>query len=77
VIQCSYCGRGESDVAVLVAGKKAGALTAYICEDCVQVCVSIIAERVTEQARELRRRNGGTPPWVFEPATDEELEFRE
>lgn len=36
---CTFCGKGDDDVACLVAGPKV-----MICDECVDLCVDIVAE---------------------------------
>jgi hypothetical protein len=38
---CSFCGRPQTNVAVLIAGSG----STYICEFCVSECVRIIVDR--------------------------------
>lgn len=37
--KCSFCGKSENDVLQLVSSEKA-----YICDECVNICVEIIEE---------------------------------
>jgi hypothetical protein len=48
---CSFCNRGQADVRKLIAGP-----TVMICDDCVSICVDIIADdaRASESADDLR-----------------------
>lgn len=39
-IYCSFCGRHGQEVKRLVAGKQA-----FICDECVDLCVEMLAER--------------------------------
>ena len=41
--RCSFCGKSQEDVAVLVAGPKAS-----ICDSCVEICISVIADARAE-----------------------------
>lgn len=36
---CSFCGKEQTNVAQLIAGP-----TAFICNECVDLCVSILSE---------------------------------
>ncbi len=46
VLRCSFCGKSQHEVRKLIAGP-----TVYICNECVEVCLDIIAEdRVHEAA---------------------------
>ncbi len=49
MLRCSFCGKSQHEVRKLIAGP-----TVYICNECVEVCLDIIAEdRVHEsKARE-------------------------
>jgi hypothetical protein len=38
-LRCSFCNKTQDDVRKLIAGP-----TVYICDECVQVCVDIIAD---------------------------------
>ena len=59
VLRCSFCNKSQRDVKKLIAGP-----TVYICDECVDICLDIIAEdRVLEtqaardQAPEAARRS--------------------
>jgi len=39
VLRCSFCNKSQKDVKKLIAGP-----TVYICDECVDICLSIIAE---------------------------------
>ena len=39
--ECSFCGKGDDEVAVLVAGP--GKI--FICDECIQICVSAIFDQ--------------------------------
>ncbi len=46
VLRCSFCGKSQHEVRKLIAGP-----TVYICNECVEVCLDIIAEdRASETA---------------------------
>ena len=38
-IRCSFCGKTQNQVGRLIAGNGA-----YICDECIQLCMSIIGE---------------------------------
>ena len=40
---CSFCGRGEKEVRLLITG-----LSGYICEDCAQQAYRIVQENLVE-----------------------------
>lgn len=44
---CSFCGRGNDEVRKLIAGPGV-----YICDECISVCESILAEELKADARE-------------------------
>jgi ATP-dependent Clp protease ATP-binding subunit ClpX len=47
VLRCSFCNKSQRDVKKLIAGP-----TVYICDECVDICLDIIAEdRVLDQAK--------------------------
>lgn len=37
-MKCSYCGKDEDEVRMLIAGNEA-----YICDECVELCMDIIS----------------------------------
>ncbi|MCW8983704.1 MAG: ATP-dependent Clp protease ATP-binding subunit ClpX, partial [Thermoanaerobaculales bacterium] len=39
MLRCSFCGKSQHEVRKLIAGP-----TVYICNECVEVCLDIIAE---------------------------------
>jgi len=45
VLRCSFCGKSQHEVRKLIAGP-----TVYICNECVEVCLDIIAEDSTAEA---------------------------
>jgi ATP-dependent Clp protease ATP-binding subunit ClpX len=49
---CSFCGRGQDEVRRLIAGPG----TVFICDECVALCSTIIAEE-NEQQMAMPRRN--------------------
>jgi hypothetical protein len=58
-LRCSFCGKAHTEVGKLVAGPGV-----YICDECVNLCVTVIAEST-----------GAEPPWLPEWAklSDDEL----
>ncbi|MBL8111293.1 MAG: ATP-dependent Clp protease ATP-binding subunit ClpX [Acidobacteria bacterium] len=47
VLRCSFCNKSQRDVKKLIAGP-----TVYICDECVDICLDIIAEdRVLDQGK--------------------------
>ncbi len=49
VLRCSFCGKSQHEVRKLIAGP-----TVYICNECVEVCLDIIAEDRVHEARSRR-----------------------
>lgn len=44
---CSFCGRGEPDVHMLIDGRPTlavGPATATICDECVRLCYEVVTE---------------------------------
>ena len=48
-IRCSFCGKSQSEVKKLVAGRGV-----YICDECIDVCISIVHEEKYEKEKELK-----------------------
>lgn len=48
-IYCSFCGKGEHDVAQVIAGGGA-----FICNECIRLCVDIIDDKVGASERTRR-----------------------
>ena len=44
---CSFCGKSQSEVKKLVAGRGV-----YICDECIQVCISIVTDELNEIEKE-------------------------
>ena len=55
-IRCSFCGKTQNQAGRLIAGNGA-----YICDECIQLCMSIIADDVDEPMKEAE-----TPELRFE-----------
>ncbi len=49
-LHCSFCGKSQSEVKKLVAGRGV-----YICDECIEVCINIVADEMAEEAK----REGG------------------
>ena len=47
--QCSFCGKSQSDAAILIAAPP-GSPPAFICEECVAVCNRLIEENQAKSA---------------------------
>jgi ATP-dependent Clp protease ATP-binding subunit ClpX len=48
---CSFCGKNQNEVKKLVAGP-----TAYICDECIELCRSIVEEEAENTGIELSNR---------------------
>ena len=46
VLYCSFCGKSQNEVKKLVAGRGV-----YICDECIEVCINIVAEEIAEEAK--------------------------
>ena len=46
---CSFCGKSQSEVKKLVAGRGV-----YICDECIQVCISIVTDEMNEIEKEQK-----------------------
>ena len=47
VLHCSFCGKSQSEVKKLVAGRGV-----YICDECIEVCINIVADEMNEISKE-------------------------
>jgi hypothetical protein len=56
---CSFCGKGQQDALVVVNGasvnSKGQQTAAVICDECVQLCVQVIAVRHPEWLEQHRQ----------------------
>jgi ATP-dependent Clp protease ATP-binding subunit ClpX len=50
-LKCSFCNKSQRDVRKLIAGP-----TVYICDECVDICLDIIAEEKEQEEQEGRLR---------------------
>ena len=46
-LKCSFCNKSQRDVRKLIAGP-----TVYICDECVDICLDIIAEERESEDQE-------------------------
>ena len=53
VLRCSFCNKNQRDVKKLIAGP-----TVYICDECVDICLDIIAE---ERSKESKKNRSSLP----------------
>ena len=51
VLQCSFCGKSPEEVQRLIAGP-----TAYICDECIDLCNEILREEGVAEPRKVRTR---------------------
>ena len=58
VLRCSFCGKSQHEVRKLIAGP-----TVYICNECVEVCLDIIAEDRVHEAKS-RQQVLAKPPEI-------------
>ena len=49
ILRCSFCNKSQRDVKKLIAGP-----TVYICDECVDICLDIIAEERTKESKKTR-----------------------
>ena len=49
LLRCSFCNKSQREVRKLIAGPNV-----YICDECVDICLDIIAEDRAREARETR-----------------------
>ncbi len=55
-LRCSFCSKSQREVKKLIAGP-----TVFICDECVDICLDIIAEdRMLEQRQEAPCPSPGT-----------------
>lgn len=43
ILHCSFCGKSQNEVKKLIAGRGV-----YICDECIEVCINIVAEELSE-----------------------------
>ena len=51
LLRCSFCNKSQREVRKLIAGPNV-----YVCDECVDICLDIIAEDRAKEAREARRQ---------------------
>ncbi len=52
MLHCSFCGKSQAEVKKLVAGRGV-----YICDECIEVCINIVADELEEE----RKAEAGIP----------------
>lgn len=50
--RCSFCGKSQHEVKQLIAGP-----TVFICDECVDLCADIVAEKRSEDASASRKQS--------------------
>ena len=43
-LHCSFCGKSQNEVKKLIAGRGV-----YICDECIEVCINIVADEMAEE----------------------------
>lgn len=54
-IRCSFCGKHQSQVKRIIAGPNA-----YICNECIELCVSILNDEMKQGKNPVDPGAGGT-----------------
>ena len=54
ILRCSFCGKAQSQVQRLIAGNDA-----YICDECVRLCLSILGDEFDEEYPDFTREEEG------------------
>ena len=57
ILRCSFCGKAQSQVQRLIAGNEA-----YICDECVRLCLSILGDEFEEDYPEFTLENQEPEP---------------
>ena len=47
LLHCSFCGKSQNEVKKLIAGRGV-----YICDECIEVCINIVADEMAEQKKQ-------------------------
>jgi len=55
-LYCSFCGKSQHDVKKLIAGP-----TAFICDECIELCNEIIQEELADSKKQAERDRDGLP----------------
>ena len=58
MLHCSFCGKSQAEVKKLVAGRGV-----YICDECIEVCINIVADELEEE----RKAEAGISPEKLPP----------
>ena len=51
MLHCSFCGKSQAEVKKLVAGRGV-----YICDECIEVCINIVADELEFHRKNCRPR---------------------
>lgn len=46
LLHCSFCGKSQNEVKKLIAGRGV-----YICDECIEVCINIVADEMEEEKK--------------------------
>ncbi len=55
-LHCSFCGKSQNEVKKLVAGRGV-----YICDECIDVCINIVADELKENKQNIPPFEGELP----------------
>lgn len=64
-ICCSFCGKSQSEVKKLVAGRGV-----YICDECIDVCISIVHDEMNEMEKKTAAKKAPAAPWKTADAVE-------
>ncbi len=56
ILHCSFCGKSQKEVKKLIAGRGV-----YICDECIDVCHTIMEEEISEAEAEAKAAAGDLP----------------
>lgn len=60
---CTFCGKCEKELFVLIAGPMLGGYVQFICDECVELCQGIVAEyRLKEDVAPPNQNTAGPVP---------------
>ena len=59
LFHCSFCNQSQRDVRQLIAGPDV-----YICNECVEICVDILAQKRKGQSEQKSEPNQLSQPWT-------------
>ncbi len=64
IVYCSFCGKGDDEIRKLIAGP-----TVFICNECVEMCIDVIAEGDATASTDSRG-NVRTPQEIYSVLDD-------